>query len=147
VRTYCVEFAVADEDRFCRLAAAFDAVRTAIQSDDWRDDNYWLGFFDSEALSRFWRPTAAEREDWLRRWSATPAPQRFTDPSLVTPWDFGSMIDAFQNGDYELVGCERVSPKVGRLLFEPHIWPYGGTGCMRALVEAFGHQVTAEPGA
>ena len=47
------------------------------------------------------------------------SPQRFTDPSLVTPWDFGSLIDAFRNGDYELLGCERVSERAGRLVLRP----------------------------
>lgn len=140
-----VEFEVADDDRFTRLAAVFDALRTAKRDDDWRDDDNWLAFFDAQSRAAFWWPTPEEREDWTRRWFATPVPERFTDPSLVTPWDFGSMIDAFRNGDYDLVGCERISPHAGRLVFNPLGWPYGGTGCMRALVEAFGHRVTAEP--
>src|SRR5207248_7653024 len=85
---FCVEFEIADEDRFRRLAAVFDALRAAKQSDAWRDDDYWLGFFDAESRSRFWWPTPAEQEDWNRRWFSTPVPQRFTDPSLVTPWYF-----------------------------------------------------------
>jgi hypothetical protein len=145
VTGFCVEFEVADKDRFRRLSAVFDALRAAKVADEWRDDDYWLGFFDAEARSRFWLPTPAEQEDWNRRWFSTPVPQRFTDPSLVTPWDFGSMIDAFRNGDYDLLACEQLSERVGRLSFDPHGWPYGGTGCMRALVEAFGHRVTAEP--
>jgi hypothetical protein len=145
VAGFFVEFEVADEDRFRRLVAVFDALRAAKVADEWRDDDYWLAFFDAEARSHFWWPTAAEQDDWNRRWFSTPVPQRFTDPSLVTPWDFGSLIDAFRNGDYELLGCEQVSERAGRLFFDPHGWPYGGTGCMRALVEAFGHRVTAEP--
>jgi hypothetical protein len=145
VTGFSVEFAVTDDDRFRRLTAVFDALRDAKLADDWQDDDYWLGFFDAEALSWFWWPTPAEQEDWNRRWFSTPVSQRFTDPTLVTPWDFGSMIDAFRNGDYDLLGCERVSPQAGRLVFDPHGWPYGGAGCMRALVEAFGHRVTAEP--
>lgn len=57
------------------------------------------------------------------------------------------MIDAFRNGDYDLLGCRRASLRIGRLAFEPFGWPYGGTGCMRALIEAFGHRVTADAAA
>jgi hypothetical protein len=80
-------------------------------------------------------------KDWERRWFSTPVPERFTDTSLETPWDFGSMIDAFRNGEYDLLGCRRLTATAGRLEFDPHAWPYGGTGCMRALIEAFGHRV------
>jgi hypothetical protein len=57
------------------------------------------------------------------------------------------MIDALKNGEYELLGCEKISDRVGRFGFDPHCNPYGGTGCMRALIEAFDHRVTHEPGA
>lgn len=138
---FFVEFKIVTEERFRQLAAVFDALCRAKQSGEWHDDDYWLGFFDQEARLRFWWPTPEEREDWSRRWFSTPVPQRFTDPSLKTPWDFGSMIDAFRNGEYDLIACRRVSTETGRLEFEPHAWPFGGTGCMRALVEAFGHRV------
>ena len=144
MEAFIIEFEIAGEDRFRRLVTVFDALRAAKESDEWRDDEYWLAFFDQEALSHFWWPTAAEAEEQSRRWFATPIPQRFTDPSLVTPWHFGSMIDAFRNGDYELLRCERVSESVGRLSFDPYGWPYGGTGCMRALVESFGHRITLD---
>jgi hypothetical protein len=144
---FFVEFEVADEDRFRRVAIVFDALRSAKQSDEWGEDEDWLKYFDAEARSHFWWPTSTELENWNRRWFSTPVPQRFTDPSLVTPWDFSSMIDAFRNGDYELLMCERVSVRTGRLTFEPYGWPYGGIGCIRALIESFGHRVTAEPAA
>jgi hypothetical protein len=53
------------------------------------------------------------------------------------------MIGAFEDGDYELLGCHRLSDTVARLDFKPYGSPYGGTGCMQALIEAFGHQVTS----
>jgi hypothetical protein len=141
VGTFSIEYEIASDDRFHRLVTAFDALRRAKQSGDWHDDDYWLALFDQEARSHFWWPTAEEREDWARRRFYTPVPERFTDPSLKTPWDFGSMIDALRNGEYDLLGCRIVAERVGRLEFGPHAWPYGGTGCLRALVEAFGHRV------
>jgi hypothetical protein len=144
VAEFFIDFEIADDDRFRRLGAVFDALRAAKQSDDWQNDEYWLAFFDQEARSHFWWPTAAEMEDYNRRWFSTPVSQRSTDPSLITPWDFGSMIDAFRNGDYDLLECKRVSERVGRLTFDPNGWPYGGKDCMRALVEAFGNRISAE---
>jgi hypothetical protein len=145
VSDFFVEFEIVSEDGFGRLSAVFNALRHAKQSDRWQDDNYWLAFFDEDARSHFWWPSPEELKDWERRWFSTPVPDRFTDESLKTPWDFGSMIEAFRNGDYELVDCERITKKTGRLSFDPDGWPYGGTGCMRALVESFGHRVLAEP--
>jgi hypothetical protein len=145
VSKFFVEFEVADDDRFRRLKSVFDALREAKQSDDWHDDGYWLTFFDADARAHFWWPTPAELEAWTRRWMATPVPQRFTDPSLDHAWDFESMIEAFRNGEYDLLECQRTPTHVGRLTFDPHAWPYGGARCMRALIEAFGHRVTADP--
>jgi len=143
---FYVEFEIADEDRFRQLEAVVAGLAEAKRIDDFRDDEYWLRFFDTEARSHFWQPTEEEKQDWLRRWQSTPVEQRWSDPSLLElPWDFGSMIDAFKNGDYELLGCRRVSERVGRIEFEPFGWPYGGTGCMRALIEAFGYRVISEP--
>ena len=52
------------------------------------------------------------------------------------------MIDAFQNGEYELRGCELAGPNNGRLEFFALAYPYGGVGCMVALIEAFGFKVS-----
>jgi hypothetical protein len=143
---FYVEFEIANQERFERLEAVVAALAECKRTGDFRDDAYWLRFFDANALSAFWWPTDDEKADWLRRWDSTPVEQRWSDSSLVDlPWDFGSMIEAFQNGDYEILPCRTVSPGIGRLEFEPYGWPYGGTDCMRALIVAFGHRVTAEP--
>lgn len=143
---FSVEFEVSGEESYRRLDAVITALASAKRDEDFRDDTYWLAYFDETERSRFWWPTPSEREEWRRRWQAAPVALRLSDPSFRPPaWDFGSMIDAFRNGDYDLLGCRRQSPHVGRLEFEPHGWPYGGTGCMRAVIEAFGHRVISEP--
>ncbi len=48
-------------------------------------------------------------------------------------------------GDYQLYPIERISEKDAVLPFEPFGHPFGGTACMRALLEAFEHRVTEEP--
>ncbi len=137
-----VEFRVSEEQRLEMLSAVVSALVDAKATGEWHDDEYWLGFFGEEARVHFWWPTEAELEEYSRRLLATPVEQRASDPSLDTPWDFGSMIDAFRNGDYRLLGL-RVDGSVARIEFEPFGWPYGGTDCMEALVEAFGFTVTA----
>ena len=100
--------------------------------------------FDQHVLAHFWWPSEQERQDHWQRWWATPVPQRFTDLTLQTPWDFESMIDSFLNGEYELVSCRLLTSDTAVLEFLPFCFPYGGTGCMKALVEAFDFQVIGE---
>ena len=142
-----LDFALADAERFSKLQIVFAALKDAKSADTIDpDDDSWLGLFDDSAREYFWWPTPEEVADWQRRWESTPVPQRFTDPSLVTPWDFSSMIEAFKNGEYELVALDRKTDTTGRLTFNPLAWPFGGTNCMRALIESFGGVVTHEAG-
>ena len=140
-----VTFRLDDSTRFGMLQRVFDALRDAKTDDAIDADNEsWRSYFDEEALSHFWDPTPEELADWTRRWQATPVETRFTDPTLKTPWDFGSMIQAFHNGEYNLLRVIRTSANTGALQFKALACPYGGTGCMRALIECFGGTVTGE---
>ena len=140
-----VNFHLADPKRFAMLQRAFDALRNAKNDDAINAENKsWRSYFDSEAQRYFWNPTPDELADWTRRWQATLVEKRFTDPTLETPWDFGSMLEAFHNGEYKLLRLIRTSDNTGALQFEALTWPYGGTGCMRALIESFGGTVTGE---
>ena len=137
-----VEFTIASEEQFRQLEAVVTALCEAKRANLFAPETDWLAFFDTKARSYFWNPTETELKDWKQRWFATPVERRWHDRSLQTPWDFGSMIEAFENGEYELLGCRRVDQPTARLEFNPYSFPYGGTGCMKALIEAFGHQVT-----
>jgi hypothetical protein len=139
-----VEFTHDNGNRFNRLKEVYDALREAKQTKQFYGDAYWLRFFDAVAQAHFWWPTEAEQQDWLKRWQSTPVDQRYSDPSLQAPWHFGSMIEAFRNGDYALVACTKLSDMIGRLEFRPFGWPYGGTDCMKALIEAFDLEVIGE---
>jgi hypothetical protein len=139
-----IEFELIDNKRFEMLAAIFEALRTAKQSGDFRDNAYWLSFFDNTALSHFWNPTKDELLEWERQWKATPFQDRLSDPNLKRLWEFGSMIDAFRDGEYELIACRHVSANIGQLEFAPFALPYGGTECIKALIEAFEFRVTKE---
>lgn len=139
-----VEFHADDDGCFGKLEAVVAALAQAKEADHWRDDDYWLGFLDEAARAHFWWPTNSEREEWSRRWFAKPVERRTSDPSLETPWDFGSMIDAFRNGEYRLLGLRRLGDGVARIEYGPFAGPYGGNECMVALVEAFGFRATAQ---
>ena len=139
---FYIEFEISDDTQFRKLSDVFDALVAAKASDDWKDDSYWLAFFDDAAKGNFWWPTEAELKDWKRRWFSTPLETRWTDPSLQMKWHFGSLIEAFRDGDYVLLACRRTSDGHGRIEFDPRAWPYGGTGCMQWLAESFGHRVT-----
>jgi hypothetical protein len=141
-----VRFAIESEERFAALTRAFERIRECKAQDKWPDEKEdWTSYFDSKALGHFWWPTTAELKDWEKRYFSTPVPKRFTDPSLRHGWDFLSLFEAFKNGDYELHAIMRLSEEEAALPFDPHGHPYGGTGCMRALIEAFDHRVTDDP--
>jgi len=54
------------------------------------------------------------------------------------------MIDAFLNGEYELLTCRLLTLDIGVFEFLPFAFPYGGTGCMKALIGAFDFPIIGE---
>jgi hypothetical protein len=54
------------------------------------------------------------------------------------------MIDCFMNGEYELIACRLIDANIGVLEFFPFSYPYGGTGCMKALIEAFDFKIVGQ---
>lgn len=122
--SFKVRFTVASDGRFAALARAYEHIRKCKAADTWPEvEEAWTPYFDSSALDHFGRPIGDESD---------------------SRWDFMSLFDAFKNGDYVLHTLERVSQVEAALPFDPFGHPYGGTDCMRALIEAFGHRVTEE---
>ena len=158
-----IEFRVTDQERFHVLCQAFEILKHEKlqylevvfgEEDDEAENNReqtlqrlvntLFDVFDERALAHFWWPSRQELHAYVNQWQATPVPQRFTDPTLEHPWDFESMVDCFLNGEYELVSCSLWTPDTGVLEFSPFAFPYGGTGCMKALIEAFDGEVIGE---
>jgi hypothetical protein len=138
-----VRFEIAAEERFSALTRAYDRVRKCKTEKDWPENNEsWTPFFDSKALRHFWWPTPVELKEWKKLYFSTHYSKRASAPRLQHPWDFMSMFEAFKNGDYELLPIARLSDAEAFLSFSPFGDPYGGTGCMRALIESFDHRVT-----
>ena len=134
-----VEFKITSTEQFSRLQQIVEALRKAKEEDQFPDDEQWKQFFSDEEISTFWWPTEKEREDWSKRWYSKPFEERISDPTLRTPWDFGSMLDAIREGEYSIVGLVSDSFGRGRLEFVPQAYPFGGTGAFRALILAYGH--------
>lgn len=140
---YCfVEFAVDNTARYASLSAVFAALKHDKDIGSFRDDADWLEFFDDEALSRFWWPTREERVEWEIRWQAAPLDERL----LLEPpsWGFGSLFEAFANCELELISCHMIDTERARLEYNPLAYPYGGTGCIRMLIVAFGFRIISE---
>lgn len=136
-----VSFRISSQQQLERLSRVVSELRHDKESGEFRSDEDWKAYFTADELKSFWTPTDAERADWQKRWQATPVPDRFTDPSLETPWDFGSMLDSIREGEYSLLGVRSNDMTTGFLEFDPEAYPFGGTGCLRALVIAYGHQL------
>ncbi len=136
-----IEFAVTDSSKFENLQRVFDKLKGDKDAENIGDDEQYLTLFDEEARKYFRWSTPEEDAAWAKEWFATPIETRWTDPSLQRGWDFGSMIEAFRNGEYTLLSCEMIGLNVARLNFYALAYPYGGTGCMQALVESFGFKV------
>lgn len=136
-----VEFVPKDAESLRRTDALFQAIGAAKESGMRPEDAVLTGYLNDEERACFWNPSPDEEREWNAHWSSTPVDVRLS-PDMVTPgWHFGSMLDAFWNGEYELVAIQEEN---GRhyLTFDPFAYPYGGTGCMVALLECFGHTVT-----
>ncbi len=144
-----IEFRIHDEQRFLMLVKVFEALKAAKEGSGPAPDPeapYWQDLFDEPALAHFWWPTEEERQEHRLRWFATPVEQRWSAPSLETAWDFASMVEAFYSGEYNLIACRCVSSQLGRFEFCALAYPYGGTGCMKALLEAFGFEIVRQVG-
>lgn len=158
-----ITFRATDQERFHILTHAFEILKqeklkyfAVIFEEDGTQENdcheqalrklveVLFDLFDEQTLAHFWWPSKQELQDYWQRWAAIPVPQRFTDPALETPWDFESMIDSFLNGEYELLSCRLLTSDTGVFEFLPFSFPYGGTGCMKALIEAFSFPVIGE---
>lgn len=139
---YCyIKFTIANAAAMKALCAIFDDLKTQKANGTLQPDAKWKSYFTNEQLRTFWSPSPEELAAWQRVWDATPVPARFTDPKLSTPWCFDSMLEAIQNGEYELVEIRQIDNDQACLDFDPQAYPFGGAESLQALIESFGHKV------
>ena len=137
-----INFTICSPERFQALQRVFEELKRDKDADDWRTNEKLLTFFDAESLNYFYWPPEDERRQRLEDLQ--------TRPILITPadqvagqqWDFDSLIEAFVNGEYNLLSCEMLDDHNARLSFFSLAYPYGGVGCMVGLIEAFDGVVT-----
>lgn len=137
-----VEFEVRSAERFEKLQRVFLELKHNKNSNDWRSTEELLQLFDDETLKHFYWPPSDERRQRLHDLRTRPIIITPTEETAGQRWDFDSLIHAFESGEYELRACEMVDSKKARLTFEAFAYPYGGVGCMVALIEVFGFTVT-----
>lgn len=136
-----ISFKIASNESLTALSHVFYAIKKAKDEGTLQVSPDWQAYFTEAQLMRFWAPSPEEMAAWQKAWLSTPVPIRFNDQSLQTPWDFDSMIDAIQNGEYSLVGIREITEGQARLEFDPEAYPFGGTESLQALIEAFGHEI------
>jgi len=137
-----IEFTVQSPERFSALQRAFIELKHDKDADDWRLNEEMLKCFDDQSLSHFHWPAEDERHQRLEDLRTRPVRTTPTERTTHQKWDFDSLIHAFVNGEYQLMSCDLTEDGKARLNFYSLAYPYGGVGCMVALVEAFDGVVT-----
>lgn len=139
---YChIEFEPKDQASLQRLSTFFAMVKAAKESGKpMEEEPRLIEYLTDAERSFFWSPSPAELEEWNKEWFSTPLPRRHIDEALLPQWQLESMLEAFWNGDYDLVGVVKEGER-HFVAFNPHGYPYGGTGSFVALVESFGNRV------
>lgn len=137
---YYVEFESNGEKALQRLTGFFGFVKTAKDSDAPINESQLSAYLTDTERAYFSNLTAEEMEEWNEYWFSTPLPKRHSAEMPMPEWDFESMLAALWNGDYDLIAI-RPQSTWHALEFNPHGYPYGGTGCLVAMVQCFGHRV------
>lgn len=109
------------------------------------DDPKWPDYLNELALYYFAGLRCAEEEEvFWKLWNLTQPSVRLSHPMFtrVQKWDFKSMIESIFNGEYTLDEIRRLDDNRAVLLYNPWSIPFGGSDCLVALIESFGHRVT-----
>jgi hypothetical protein len=136
-----VRFAVSSRERFHALRALFLEVKKDKDAEEFRDPAAWVGLVPDEIKGNFEWPSDAERQEWLTVRAVTPIAIGLPADQLGGGWNFYSVFESFENGEYTLLSCEMVGDNVAEMQIDPWSYPYGGLGPMIALAEAFGFTV------
>lgn len=135
-----ITFQPQDHSSLARTNEFFQMVKAAKASGDTEDTAAFESYLNDQERHYFWHPTPDEMAQWNMEWNATPVNVRLSPSMPTPPWDFESMLASLWDGEYDLI---EVHAYEGHHLmsFEPHAYPFGGTGCMVAMLECFGNTV------
>ena len=136
MESFGVHFRIDRPDLLPALERVFDALRQAKRNEDFGSVEAWRQLLAVETRSRFDWPDAHEGRNAI----VDRAPVIITEPhdAIGQTWEFDSLLDAIENGEYDLLEIARTTEGVAELRIDPHAYPYGGIGAFMALVEAHG---------
>lgn len=137
-----IDFNIQNDSAFDRLFKVVEEFKKQKQGAVILDEGHWLPYFEESDRAKFWWPTDDESKAWKDFWFATPLPERYNETMPLPPWDFGSMIKAIFDGEYDIAGIQKLGQGRAKLEIDPYAYPYGGLGALRALVRSFGHRIT-----
>lgn len=141
MNNFGVRFAVNDIQRFASLRSLFLEVKRAKNAEDFRDPQTWVSLVPDDVKACFVWPSSEERAHWLAVRDSTPIAVPPLSEQIDSKWNFFSVFEAFDDGEYDLLDCAMVGDRVAEMRIDPHAYPYGGVGPFIALVEAFGFKV------
>ncbi len=135
-----VRFYKGNDDHFAALRQLFEAVKKDKDDESVRDESEWIDLIPIDIRPNFNWPTEVERSEWLNFSKDKPIAIPDVANQLSEKWDFYSIIDAFHNGDYDLLKCEKIAQSY-EMHIHPYGYPYGGLGPLIALAEGFGFKI------
>lgn len=141
MNAFGVRFRVEDQNRFLQLQAVWRATKQDKEAEEFRDDAEWMSLVPDEVKLRFYWPSLEERQKWLAARDTTPIAISSPTEQVGSQWDFFSVIEAFENGEYTILTCECSAEGIGEMHIDPWSYPYGGVGPLIALAEAFGFEI------
>lgn len=135
-----IRFNLGNEEHFEALQQLFEAIKKDKDNDSPRSEEEWIGFVPEELKSNFVWPDKDERDEWIEFSRNRPIAIPDVADQISAKWDFYCIVDAFHNGDYDLLQCNKVNNSYEMHIY-PYGYPYGGLGPLIALAEGFGFQI------
>lgn len=124
-----------------RLRTLFDYIKAA-KAEERIDSAEIADILGAVVETNFWHPTPEELRAWQARWESTPVDRRFNDPSLVTPWDFESWVEAIENAEIAYLRLQIQQDGTGVIEFEQLAMPSGGLEATKEMPLMFGATIT-----
>lgn len=138
MESFGVSFRIDRQDLYASLLQMFAALKEAKSSEDFGEIETWHSAFAEEVRSAFDWPTALDLASGTSTRDSRPLAIIQPAHASGLRWDFGSFIDAIENGEYSLLDIVKTSDSTAELRIDPEAYPYGGIGPFVALIEAHG---------
>lgn len=141
-----IEFTICDDSAYSRMTSLFEYIKEIkaldIQVSNLCNDSKLVDFFTEAELDYFWWPTKQEAAEF---WKLYAGLSREEKDKLIEAksWDFETVFDEIGQGEYRIVGCERIDKNIGILHFDPVSFPYGGAQPIVEVIKAFGMKIVS----